>query len=88
MKLKPPEPKLPPHPLRLSIPGKLMATLEEYARYYEAQHGQAISSDQMVLEMLAAFVASDLGFARWRRPQADAPARRSSAASRTPSAPS
>ena len=85
MKLKPPEPKLPPRQLRLSVPGKLMATLEEYARYYEAAHGQAIPAHQLVLEMLATFLASDVDFARWRRAQTDGSARRSSGSSRAPS---
>ena len=84
MKLKPPEPKLPPRPLRLSVPGKLMAMLEEYARYYEAAHGQAIPADHLVLEILATFVASDVDFTRWRRAETNGPARRPSGSSRAP----
>jgi hypothetical protein len=84
MKLKAPEPKLPASQLRLSVPGKLMATLEDYARYYEVEHSQAIAIDQLVLEMLGTFTASDMAFNRWRKGRAEVPARRSVGASRAP----
>lgn len=84
MKLKAREPNLPASSLRLNVPGKLMATLEDYARYYEADHGQPISLDQMAVEMLGGFVASDYDFARWRRTKAESSAQRPATASRPP----
>lgn len=84
MKLKAREPKLPASSLRLSVPGKLMATLEDYARYYEAEHGQPISLDQMAVEMLGGFVASDYDFTRWRRSKSEASTKRAATASRPP----
>ena len=88
MKLKAPEPKLPPSPLRLSVPGKLMAMLEDYARYFEAEHGQAIPVEEMVVQILDAFVAKDFTFARWRKAQGARASRASSTPSRQPAAPS
>jgi hypothetical protein len=84
MKLKAREPNLPASSLRLSVPGKLMATLEDYARYYEAEHGQPIPLDHMVVEMLGGFVASDYDFARWRRGKPEASTKRTTTASRRP----
>ena len=84
MKLKAREPNLPSSSLRLSVPGKLMTTLEDYARYYQAEHGQPITLDQMAIDMLGSFVASDFDFARWRRTKAETSAQRPATASRPP----
>jgi hypothetical protein len=67
MKLKPLERELSPTEFHLQIPGKLAEVLGDYGRYFEAQHGQTIAQDVLIVQIISAFVASDHDFQKWRR---------------------
>ena len=85
MKLKPREPELPSSKLVLDVPGKVLASLQDYSRYYESSHGQTIATELMTVDMLQAFMSSDHGFARWRRAQSGKTPRKVAKAARTES---
>ncbi|GEM_PF-761970 len=73
MKLKLKDKELPPAQLRLTLPGNLKASLDEYLVYLrDTSHCEA-ELKEVALEMLRQFVEADREFKAWRmkRPGAE-----------------
>ncbi len=62
MKLKLKERELPPAQLRLVVPAKLKATLEEYIAFVREKSGREVEVREVAVEMLAQFIESDREF--------------------------
>ncbi len=70
MKLRLKDKELPPAQLRLTLPGNLKASLDEYLLYLrDTSHREAELKD-VTLEMLRQFVETDRDFKTWRRERA------------------
>ena len=53
--------------VRVTVAGELNAALENYARYYEHVHGDAVEPRALIPEMLRAFIEGDREFQAWTR---------------------
>jgi hypothetical protein len=72
MKLRLKDKELPPAQLRLTLPGNLKASLDEYLVYLrDASHREA-ELKEVALEMLRQFVETDRDFRGWRKQRAGA----------------
>ena len=53
--------------VRLRLKGAAAVDLQDYQRAYQALNGEPIETEPLVASILAAFIASDRGFAAWRK---------------------
>ena len=53
--------------VRITLAAELIATLENYARYYEHIHGDSVEPRTLIPEMLRAFIDADREFVAWAR---------------------
>jgi hypothetical protein len=67
IKLRPQEPEIPERKVRLRLPGRLAADLDEYRDLYARAHGQEIELTALIEGILEQFLASDRAFQRLRR---------------------
>ena len=67
MKLKLKDKELPPAQLRLTLPGNLKASLDEYLVYLRDTSHREAALKEVALEMLRQFVETDRDFRTWRR---------------------
>ena len=67
MKLKLKEKELPPAQLRLTLPGNLKASLDEYLVYLRDTSHREAELKEVTLEMLRQFMETDRGFKAWRK---------------------
>ena len=67
IKLRPQEADLPERKIRLRIPGRLGADLDEYRDLYAQVHGQEIELAALIEGILEQFLASDRAFQRSRK---------------------
>jgi hypothetical protein len=67
MKLKLKDKELPPAQLRLTLPGNLKASLDEYLLYLRDTSRREAELKEVVLEMLRQFVETDRDFKAWRK---------------------
>lgn len=70
MKLRLKEKELPPVQLRLTLPGNLKASLDEYLLYLRDTSRREAELKEVALEMLRQFLETDRDFKAWRREQA------------------
>ena len=70
MKLKLKEKELPPAQLRLTLPGNLKASLDEYLLYLRDTSHRGADLKEVALEMLRQFVETDRDFRMWRKQRA------------------
>jgi len=70
MKLKLKDKELPPAQLRLTLPGNLKASLDEYLLYLRDTWHREADLKEIALEMLRQFVETDRDFRMWRRQRA------------------
>ncbi len=66
MKLRLKDKDLPPVQLRLTLPGSLKASLDEYVRYLHDSLHRETDAKEVAIEMLKHFVESDRDFRGWR----------------------
>jgi len=66
MKLRLKDKDLPPVQLRLTLPGSLKASLDEYVAYLHAKLERDTDCKEVAIEMLKHFVESDREFRVWR----------------------
>jgi len=71
MKLRLKDKDLPPVQLRLTLPGSLKASLDEYVAYLHDRLQRETDCKEVAIEMLKHFVESDRDFRGWRSRQAD-----------------
>jgi hypothetical protein len=57
--------------VRITMTGELMASLDDYARYYEHVHGEAVESKALVAQILRAFIDADREYLAWARSHTD-----------------
>jgi len=74
IKLRPQEADLPERKVRLRLPGRLAAELEDYCALYAQAHGQEIELPALIEAILEQFLASDRAFQRQRRGRSTPPA--------------
>lgn len=55
----------------VSLPGTLHADHLLYAAFYAEQYGHAISSAELIVEMLRSFIDSDTSFRSWKKTHAE-----------------
>jgi hypothetical protein len=67
IKLRPQEPEIPERKVRLRLPGRLAADLDDYRVLYARAHGQEIELPALIEGILEQFLASDRAFRRHRR---------------------
>jgi hypothetical protein len=67
IKLRPQEPDAPDRKVRLHLPGRLAAELEEYRSLYVQAHGHEIDLVALIEGILEQFLVSDRFFQRRRR---------------------
>jgi hypothetical protein len=67
MKLRPQEVEIPERKVRLRLPGRLAADLDEYRALYVRAHGQEIDLPALIEGILEQFLGSDRAFQRQRR---------------------
>ena len=67
IKLRPQEADLPERKIRLRLPGRLGADLDDYRELYAQAHGQEIELLSLIEGILEQFLASDRVFQRARR---------------------
>lgn len=67
IKLRPQEPEIPERKVRLRLPGRLAADLDDYRALYARAHGQEIELPALVEGILEQFLASDRAFQRHRQ---------------------
>ena len=67
IKLRPQEPEIPERKVRLRLPGRLAADLDDYRALYAQAHGQEIELPALIEGILEQFLASDRAFQRHRR---------------------
>jgi hypothetical protein len=72
MKLKLKDKELPPAQLRLTLPGNLKASLDEYLVYLRDTGHREPALKEVALEMLRQFVETDRDFKAWRKQRAGA----------------
>ncbi len=70
MKLKLKDKELPPAQLRLTLPGTLKASLDEYLVYLRDTSQREAELKEVALEMMRQFVETDRDFKAWRRERA------------------
>jgi hypothetical protein len=70
-----PLPDRTPQKLVVLIDPSLASELDDYARIHTEVHGTDVSANTLVPLMLEAFLASDSGFRRARKPRPPAPVR-------------
>ncbi len=83
MKLRLKGKELPPVQLRLTLPGSLKESLDEYVAYLHKQLQRETDCKEVAIEMLKHFVESDRDFRVWRTRQADGAERLSEKAERS-----
>jgi hypothetical protein len=66
MKLRLKDKDLPPVQLRLTLPGSLKASLDEYVGYLHDKLHRETDAKEVAIEMLKHFVESDRDFRGWR----------------------
>jgi hypothetical protein len=66
--------------VRITLAGDLNSSLENYARYYEHVHGDAVDMRVLISEMLRAFLEADREFQSWSRARSNGVQRRSTPA--------
>lgn len=66
MKLRLKDKDLPPVQLRLTLPGSLKASLDEYVGYLHDSLHRETDTKEVAIEMLKHFVDSDRDFRGWR----------------------
>jgi len=66
MKLRLKDKDLPPVQLRLTLPGSLKASLDEYVGYLHDTLHRETDAKEVAIEMLKHFVESDRDFRSWR----------------------
>ncbi len=66
MKLRLKDKDLPPVQLRLTLPGSLKASLDEYVGYLRDSLHRETDAKEVAIEMLKHFVESDRDFRGWR----------------------
>jgi hypothetical protein len=71
MKLRLKDKDLPPVQLRLTLPGSLKASLDEYVGYLHDTMRRETDCKEVAIEMLKHFVESDRDFRVWRSRQAE-----------------
>jgi hypothetical protein len=71
MKLRLKGKELPPVQLRLTLPGSLKESLDEYVAYLHDQLQRETDCKEVAIEMLKHFVESDRDFRGWRSRQAE-----------------
>lgn len=71
MKLRLKNKDLPPVQLRLTLPGSLKASLDEYVGYLHDTLHRETDAKEVAIEMLKHFVESDRDFRGWRSRQED-----------------
>jgi hypothetical protein len=71
MKLKLKDKELPQAQLRLTLPGNLKASLDEYLVYLGDTSHREVELKEVALEMLRQFVETDRDFKAWRKERAD-----------------
>jgi hypothetical protein len=67
IKLRPREADLPDRKIRLRLPGRLGADLDDYRELYAQVHGHEIELPALIEGILEQFLASDRAFQRVRR---------------------
>lgn len=67
MKLRLKDKELPPAQLRLTLPGNLKASLDEYLVYLRDTSHREAELKEVALEMLRQFVETDRDFKAWRK---------------------
>lgn len=67
IKLRPQEVEIPERKVRLRLPGRLAADLDDYRALYARVHGQEIELTALIEGILDQFLASDRAFQRHRR---------------------
>jgi hypothetical protein len=67
IKLRPQEPEIPERKVRLRLPGRLAADLDDYRALYAQAHGQEIELAALIEGILEQFLASDRAFQRRQR---------------------
>ncbi len=72
MKLRLKDKELPPAQVRLTLPGSLKASLDEYLVYLRGTSHREAELKEVALEMLRQFVESDRHFRAWRKERAGA----------------
>ena len=70
MKLKLKDKEPPPAQLRLTLPGNLKASLDEYLVYLRDTSHREAELKEVALEMLRQFVETDRDFRVWRKQRA------------------
>lgn len=50
---------------KIIISGKTLLLLDDYTRYYETVYHDKITTPDLILEMLSAFMKSDRDFLKW-----------------------
>jgi hypothetical protein len=53
-----------PVKLALKLPPDLHLSLCQYARFYQAEHGEKVVIEELIPAMLASFIAGDRGFTK------------------------
>ena len=71
MKLRLKDKDLPPVQLRLTLPGTLKASLDEYVGYLHDKLERETDCKEVSIEMLKHFVESDRDFRVWRSRQGE-----------------
>jgi len=71
MKLRLKGKELPPVQLRLTLPGSLKASLDEYVGYLHDKLQRETDCKEVAIEMLKHFVESDRDFRGWRSQQGE-----------------
>ena len=67
IKLRAQQPGIPERRVRLRLPGRLAADLDDYRALYARAHGQEIELPALIEGILEQFLASDRAFQRHRR---------------------
>jgi len=67
IKLRPQEVEIPERKVRLRLPGRLAADLDDYCALYARVHSQEIELSALIEGILEQFLASDRAFQRTRR---------------------
>ena len=70
MKLKLKDKELPPAQLRLTLPGNLKASLDEYLLYLRDTSHREAELKEVAPEMVRQFVETDRDFKAWRKERA------------------
>ena len=72
MKLKLKDKELPPAQLRLTLPGNLKSSMDEYLVYLGDTSHREAELKEVALEMLRQFVETDRDFRTWRKQRTEA----------------